>query len=276
MVMSISRSTFKWFIVMFAVQSSLPATAGISIPSDICPAVISMDAVWPIAAKRIEAEIGAEYFCQFLAQLRFEGETAGIVELSTPTVFLARYVMSNYSSTILQHLRMLRPDVVSVAFRVRGVTVQHKKIAPAPIPFIKAQAASIAAPIVTEVQLVERPTRHTIHWLQGVTGDYFGVSRDDLVSPSRAQRLIIPRQVAMYFARSVFKKSTGDIGRRFGGRDHTTVIHAIKKIEALILAGDEIVLAAIAKIQDIVDQGVEPKDFASVPSDEPMVEALSA
>lgn len=262
---------------MFAVQSSLSATTLIELPSETCQAEVPMEAAWPLAAKAIEKQTGSQVYSSFLAQLCFERETAGIVELSTPTMFLARYVLNNYTSIILENLRKIRPEVVSIAVRVRGVTIKHKAAPPAPIRLHQPVTQPAPAPVV-EIDLVvpvERPQRHTIHWLQGVAGDHFGVTRDELVSPSRAQRLIIPRQVAMYFARVVFKKSTGDIGRRFGGRDHTTVIHAIKKIEALIQAEDEVVQAALAKIQELVDQGVEVKDLISVQS-EPMAEALSA
>ena len=55
----------------------------------------------------------------------------------------------------------------------------------------------------------------------------------DLLSPRRARVVARPRQVAMWLAKTLTSKSLPDIGRRFGGRDHTTVIHACKTIEKL-------------------------------------------
>jgi len=54
-----------------------------------------------------------------------------------------------------------------------------------------------------------------------------------MLSPRRARAVARPRQVAMFLSKALTSKSLPEIGRRFGGRDHTTVIHAVKKIEEL-------------------------------------------
>ena len=58
---------------------------------------------------------------------------------------------------------------------------------------------------------------------------------DDMLSKRRSRAIARPRQAAMYLAKTLTTRSLPDIGRRFGGRDHTTVIHAVKRIEALRL-----------------------------------------
>lgn len=63
--------------------------------------------------------------------------------------------------------------------------------------------------------------------------DHYNLRMSDLLSARRARQVARPRQVAMYLAKSLTSKSLPDIGRRFGGRDHTTVIHAVRKIEEL-------------------------------------------
>ena len=63
--------------------------------------------------------------------------------------------------------------------------------------------------------------------------DHYNLRMTDLLSPRRARSVARPRQVAMFLAKSLTSKSLPEIGRRFGGRDHTTVIHAVKKIEEL-------------------------------------------
>ena len=55
----------------------------------------------------------------------------------------------------------------------------------------------------------------------------------DLISSRRARIIARPRQVAMFLSKTLTSKSLPEIGRKFGGRDHTTVIHAVKKIEEL-------------------------------------------
>jgi chromosomal replication initiator protein len=65
--------------------------------------------------------------------------------------------------------------------------------------------------------------------IQDAVCDTFHITRDELLSPSRAARLVWPRQVAMYLARENTDLTFPDIARRFGGRNHTTVMHAVKR-----------------------------------------------
>jgi chromosomal replication initiator protein len=61
------------------------------------------------------------------------------------------------------------------------------------------------------------------------------------LSSRRTANVVRPRQVAMYLAKSLTLRSLPEIGRRFGGRDHTTVLHAVRKIEGLV--GNDMALA---------------------------------
>lgn len=63
--------------------------------------------------------------------------------------------------------------------------------------------------------------------------DHYNLRLTDILSPRRARSVARPRQVAMFLAKRLTSKSLPEIGRRFGGRDHTTVIHAVKKVEEL-------------------------------------------
>jgi chromosomal replication initiator protein len=63
--------------------------------------------------------------------------------------------------------------------------------------------------------------------------DHYNLRMSDLLSARRARQVARPRQVAMFLAKTLTSRSLPDIGRRFGGRDHTTVIHAVRKIEEL-------------------------------------------
>ena len=74
----------------------------------------------------------------------------------------------------------------------------------------------------------------TIPRIQEAVSQRFGVTLDELVSPRRSQAVAYPRQVAMYLSRELTDSSLPKIGKEFGGRDHTTVIHAKDKITRLI------------------------------------------
>ena len=64
--------------------------------------------------------------------------------------------------------------------------------------------------------------------------EHFNIKLAEMTSSRRARVVARPRQVAMYLAKQLTSRSLPEIGRKFGGRDHTTVMHAVKKIEELI------------------------------------------
>ncbi|MGW5263390.1 chromosomal replication initiator protein DnaA [Microbispora sp. NPDC004025] len=74
----------------------------------------------------------------------------------------------------------------------------------------------------------------TISLIMSTTAEYFGVSLDDLCGSSRSRALVTARQIAMYLARELTDLSLPKIGQQFGGRDHTTVMHAERKIRSLM------------------------------------------
>jgi chromosomal replication initiator protein len=74
----------------------------------------------------------------------------------------------------------------------------------------------------------------SIQRIQETISDRFGVSLDELCGDRRSQNIVYPRQVAMYLSRELTDSSLPKIGKEFGGRDHTTVIHATSKIARLI------------------------------------------
>ncbi|MEV6150284.1 chromosomal replication initiator protein DnaA [Nonomuraea sp. NPDC052129] len=74
----------------------------------------------------------------------------------------------------------------------------------------------------------------TIATIMAKTAEYFGISIDDLCGSSRSRALVNARQIAMYLVRELTDLSLPKIGQQFGGRDHTTVMHAERKIRSLI------------------------------------------
>src|SRR5690348_6620527 len=76
--------------------------------------------------------------------------------------------------------------------------------------------------------------RVTIDEIQRRVAEHFNIKMAEMTSSRRARAVARPRQVAMYLSKQLTSRSLPEIGRKFGGRDHTTVIHAVKKIEELI------------------------------------------
>jgi chromosomal replication initiator protein len=75
--------------------------------------------------------------------------------------------------------------------------------------------------------------RVTIEEIQRRVAEHYGIRTADMHSSRRARAVARPRQVAMYLAKQLTPRSLPEIGRKFGGRDHTTVMYAIRKIEEL-------------------------------------------
>ena len=76
--------------------------------------------------------------------------------------------------------------------------------------------------------------------IQNIVAVYFNLNIQEMLSPRRSRSLARPRQIAMYLAKKYTTNSLPDIGRKFSNRDHTTVIHAVKKIDELIKNDNEI------------------------------------
>lgn len=81
-----------------------------------------------------------------------------------------------------------------------------------------------------------RAARRTVREIQEATAEAFGLSLEDLLSESRTARVSWPRQIAMYLARELTEQTLPAIGRQFGGRNHTTVLHAWKRTAERIAA----------------------------------------
>ena len=81
--------------------------------------------------------------------------------------------------------------------------------------------------------------RLTIEEIQRKVAEHYNVRLSDMIGPKRLRTIARPRQVAMYLAKQMTSRSLPEIGRRFGGRDHTTIMHGIRKIEELMAADNQ-------------------------------------
>ena len=78
------------------------------------------------------------------------------------------------------------------------------------------------------------PRRVRIEEIQRLVAKHYNVTKADMLSSRRNRSIVVPRQIAMYLSKVITPRSLPEIGRRFGGRDHTTVLHAVRKIEGLL------------------------------------------
>ena len=80
----------------------------------------------------------------------------------------------------------------------------------------------------------------TVEEIQRRVSEHFNIRLSDLIGPRRVRTFARPRQVAMYLCKQMTTRSLPEIGRRFGGRDHTTIMHGVKKIEELMQKDSQI------------------------------------
>ena len=80
----------------------------------------------------------------------------------------------------------------------------------------------------------------TIEEIQRKVSEHYNIRLSDMIGPKRLRTIARPRQIAMYLAKQLTPRSLPEIGRRFGGRDHTTIMHGVRRIEELMAADSQL------------------------------------
>ena len=127
------------------------------------------------------------------------------------------FIANEFKSSIRDMLGVLNRIIASSRIQNKVPTLQDAKI--------------ILKDLLNNMQSVI-----TIEDIQKLVVNYYNLPMSDFLSSRRSRHIARPRQVAMYLSKKLTTKSLPDIGRKFTGRDHTTVIHAIKKVEELMAA----------------------------------------
>lgn len=134
--------------------------------------------------------------------------------------------------------RVSVPDDV-IEFLARKITANVRELEGA-LNRVTAFAMLVGKPVTLEFTretladlLRAHEKKLTIDEIQRKVADYYGLKVADLLSERRAREVARPRQIAMYLAKKMTPRSLPEIGRRFGKRDHTTVMHAVKRVEQL-------------------------------------------
>lgn len=183
-----------------------------------------------------------------------------LVELETPNYAMRRAILEQRIGAQRQTFETLDfPDEV-VDFVARSITtngrdldgavnrlVAHNQLTNAPINL------KMAETILRDLTKARETKRPKIEDIQRVTSLHFNVSRQDLVSARRTRAIVRPRQIAMYLSKTLTPRSLPEIGRRFGNRDHTTVLHAVRKVEE-ILTNDKQMAEDIETLKRLLDQ----------------------
>jgi chromosomal replication initiator protein len=152
-------------------------------------------------------------------ELRLKILSARLATLSTvhPTFHVSPEVAAYVAHVIVTNGR----DLDGAANRL----LAHSTLSGAILTIETAEAA------IRDLVRLREPRRVKIEDIQKLVAARYNVSRADILSERRTAAVVKPRQIAMYLSKSLTLRSLPEIGRRFGGRDHTTVLHAVRKIE---------------------------------------------
>ena len=160
----------------------------------------------------LPADIQAPDFETRLAILRSKAATLKCEVPEPVLTFIAQNVTRN--------IRRLEGALIRVA--------SHASL------FSKPLDVAVAERLLHDMLMEQAQTLLTIETIQKRVADHFQIRHSDMTSKRRPNNIAIPRQVAMYLARTLTKHSLQEIGDAFGGRDHGTVIHACKAVDNMM------------------------------------------
>ncbi len=183
-----------------------------------------------------------------------------VIDVETPDLPQRRKIVD------FKHLLMLKSDMSAtvngeildlIAERITGggrelegalnKIVAYQQFNKAPI------TADLASMVLRDAAGSADLGRIKIEDILKVVSRHFNVGRNDLLSARRAREVVMPRQIGMYLAKKLTARSLPEIGRRFGGRDHSTVLHAVRKIDEQ-MKGDEKLARELALLIRLVEQ----------------------
>lgn len=131
-------------------------------------------------------------------------------------------VPQNTLMFLAEHVKSNVRELEGALLRLKAYAMLHE--CPIDLPLARSAVGRLLA-------TAEAPSRLNVEDIQQTVCNYFDIKRNDLLGVSRAKKFCEPRHIAQYLARKMTSLSLPDIGQRFGGRDHTSVLHACKRIE---------------------------------------------
>jgi chromosomal replication initiator protein len=170
-----------------------------------------------------------------------------VVDIELPDLELRRKIVHNrYVAMNARDASVIIPDEV-LEFLAGCVTGGGREIEGALNRIVAYQQFNraqinidLAAMVLRDMSSAGEQGRVKIDDILKIVGRHYNVARTDLLSPRRARSIVMPRQIGMYLAKKMTSRSLPEIGRRFGGRDHSTVLHAVRKIDGQMQRDDRL------------------------------------
>ena len=202
---------------------------------------------WSRIQDRLRKSVGQDAYENWLMSLKLVGMQDESAVLSVPTVFLQRRIQAKYAACTLSSFQTEAPGVPRIGISVRALPLvgfepraPKDARAPAEKPARDPVAAPAPAPPREEPYACtypRLPKRAGVDDVVRAVARRYGVPVSVLKSSARTRDIVGPRQVGMYLARKITKKSFFEIGKHFGGRDHASVLNGVKRIERAVGEG---------------------------------------
>ena len=183
-----------------------------------------------------------------------------VIDIETPDQVQRRKIVGLRHALLLQSdpAAAIAPEVLDlVAERISG---GGRELEGALIKLVAYQqfnrstiTLDLAGMVLRDASGAADTSRIKIEDILKVVSRHYNVGRTDLLSARRAREVVMPRQIGMYLAKKLTARSLPEIGRRFGGRDHSTVLHAVRKIDQQ-MKSDEKLARELALLIRLVEQ----------------------
>ena len=164
-----------------------------------------------------------------------------VVEMGSLDEPLRIKILETRIAAARQHHTGFEVSPAVMAYVARVITTNGRDLDGAVNRLLAHTTLSGLAPTVESAETAIRdlvrsrePRKVRIEDIQKLVATHYNVSRADILSSRRSAGVVKPRQIAMYLAKQLTLRSLPEIGRRFGGRDHTTVLHAVRKIDGAV------------------------------------------
>ncbi len=184
----------------------------------------------------ITSDLAPKQLTGFEERLRSRFEWGLITDVQAPDLetriaILRKKTLQERMSVPDEVLEFIATKITSNIRELEGALIRVTAFAS-----LNRQPADLALAEIVLKDLVptDQPVAITVATIQAETASYFAFSVDDLCGSSRSRQLVTARQIAMYLCRELTEMSLPKIGQAFGGRDHTTVMHADRKIRELM------------------------------------------
>ncbi|MBL8574686.1 MAG: chromosomal replication initiator protein DnaA [Hyphomicrobiaceae bacterium] len=174
---------------------------------------------------------------------RVKSRLAGglLVEIGAPDADLRRAILKHRFAAAARTVPALAVSESVIAYIAENVASNGRDLDGAINRLVahaqlssEAITVDLVAAKVKDLIKNREPRKIKIEDIQRIVTSHYNVSKADLLSARRTRTVVRPRQIAMYLAKVMTPRSLPEIGRRFGGRDHTTVLHAVRKIEEMV------------------------------------------